>query len=101
MLDRWGPRAVGGKVRRQRAFSRRDFLKLGAVGLLGASVLGAAGCGAGGGGTRRLTYAYEQAEETSHGISARIFKERLEEESGGGVVFQVDPAGRVGGEPRL
>jgi TRAP-type transport system periplasmic protein len=90
-----------GKVRRQRAFSRRDFLKLGGVGLVGASVLGAAGCGAGGGGTRRLTYAYEQAEETSHGISARIFKERLEEESGGAIVLQVYPAGQLGGEPGL
>ncbi len=90
-----------GRVRRQRAFSRRDFLKLGGAGLVGASVLGAAGCGAGGGEARRLTYAYEQAEETSHGISARIFKERLEEESGGAIVLQVYPAGQLGGEPGL
>ena len=88
-------------MRRQRAFSRRDFLKLGGAGLVGASVLGAAGCGAGGGEARRLTYAYEQAEETSHGISARIFKERLEEESGGAIVLQVYPAGQLGGEPAL
>ena len=69
-------------------------------------VLGAAGCNAGGasgggGETHTLTYAYEQAEETSHGIAARIFKETLEEESGGAIVLQMYPAGQLGGEPGL
>ncbi len=94
-----------GKVDAQRGISRREFLRLGGAGLVGASVLGAAGCGAVGGtdsgGPRRLTYAYEQAEETSHGIAARIFEKTLEEASGGAMVLQVYPAGQLGGEPGL
>ncbi|MGH3147614.1 MAG: TRAP transporter substrate-binding protein [Rubrobacter sp.] len=81
--------------------SRRDFLRLGGAGLAGAALLGAAGCNAAGGATRRLTYAYEQPEETSHGIAANIFKERLEEASGGALALDMYPAGQLGGEPAL
>ncbi len=93
-----------------REITRSHFLRLGGTGLAGAALLGTSGCNAGGassgasgggGETRTFTYAYEQAEETSHGIAARIFKETLEEESGGAIALQIFPAGQLGGEPGL
>ncbi|HSK86125.1 MAG TPA: TRAP transporter substrate-binding protein DctP [Rubrobacter sp.] len=82
--------------------SRRGFLKLGGAGLAGTALLGAAGCNAtGGGGTRSFIYAYEQPEETSHGIAANIFQEKLEEVSGGAMAIEQYPAGQLGGEPAL
>src|SRR5688572_9658301 len=83
--------------------SRRGFLKLGGAGLAGTALLGAAGCNAtsGGSGTRSFTYAYEQPEETSHGIAATIFQEKLEEVSGGAMAIEQYPAGQLGGEPAL
>jgi TRAP-type transport system periplasmic protein len=83
--------------------TRRGFLRLGGRGLAGAALLGAVGCGAsnGKGGKRTFTYAYEQPEETSHGIAANIFKSKLEEVSGGTLALEIYPAGQLGGEPGL
>ena len=64
-----------------------------------AATLGATAAAAGG--SERSRYAYEQAEETSHGIAANLFKERLEEASGGALALAVYPAGQLGGEPAL
>ena len=83
--------------------SRRGFLKLGGAGLAGTALLGAAGCNAASsessGETRTFTYAYEQPEETSHGIAATIFQEKLEEVSGGAMAIEQYPAGQLGGDP--
>jgi TRAP-type C4-dicarboxylate transport system substrate-binding protein len=88
-----------------RVMSRRGFLKLGGAGLAGTALLGAAGCNATSSdsrdGTRTFTYAYEQPEETSHGIAANIFEEKLEEVSGGAMAIEQYPAGQLGGEPAL
>jgi TRAP-type transport system periplasmic protein len=90
-----------------RTITRRGFLKLGSTGFAGAVLLGAGGCravsgaGQGGGKTRTFTYAYEQPEETSHGIAANIFKSKLEEVSGGTLNVDIYPAGQLGGEPGL
>ena len=79
-----------------RVMSRRGFLKLGGAGLAGTALLGAAGCNAtsseSSGGTRTFTYAYEQPEETSHGIAANIFERKLEEVSGGAIAIEQYPA---------
>jgi len=91
-----------GKGPGRRVMSRRSFLKLGGAGLAGTALLGAAGCKTtSGGGTRTLTYAYEQPEETSHGIAANVFQEKLEEVSGGAMSIEQYPAGQLGGEPAL
>jgi tripartite ATP-independent transporter DctP family solute receptor len=89
-----------------RKISRRDFLKFGGAGLAGVTLLGAAGCGAGGGGqgggdVREFRYAYEGPEETTHGIAANIFQEKLEEASGGKMTINQYPAAQLGSEPEL
>lgn len=88
-----------------RGLTRRDFLRLGGSGLAGAAMLGAVGCSAsasgGGRGPRTFTYAYEQPEETSHGIAANMFKSKLEDVSGGMLKVEIYPAGQLGGEPGL
>src|SRR5829696_6985267 len=88
-----------------RVMSRRGFLKLSGAGLAGTALLGAAGCnttsGDSSGGTRTFTYAFEQPEETSHGIAANVFQEKLEEVSGGAMAIEQYPAGQLGGEPAL
>jgi TRAP-type C4-dicarboxylate transport system substrate-binding protein len=89
----------------RRVMSRRGFLKLSGAGLAGTALLGAAGCNTtssnSSGGTRTFTYAYEQPEETSHGIAANVFQEKLEEVSGGAMAIEQYPAGQLGGEPAL
>src|SRR5688572_18542118 len=96
------PVARKGTTIERKVMSRRGFLKLGGVGLAGTALLGASGCNAtSGGGTRTFTYAYEQPEETSHGIAANIFEEKLEEVSGGAMAIEQYPAGQLGGEPAL
>lgn len=97
----------------RKGISRRDFLRLGGSGLVGASLLGVVGCGGGTGGgqggntggnggeVRELRYAYEGPEETTHGIAANIFQETLEEASGGKMTIKQFPAGQLGGEPEL
>jgi tripartite ATP-independent transporter DctP family solute receptor len=105
---------VGRREAFVRRMSRRDFLKVGGVGLAGATLLGVAGCGGGGeqggggqtgggggGEVREFRYAYEGPEETTHGIAANIFQEKLEEVSGGAMTITQFPAGQLGGEPEL
>jgi tripartite ATP-independent transporter DctP family solute receptor len=100
-----GVRGVAVKKRivpARKAMSRRAFLRLGGAGIAGAAFLNVAGCGGGGKGeTRRLTYAYEQPEETSQGIAANIFQQKLEELSDGSISIEQYPAGQLGGEPPL
>jgi raffinose/stachyose/melibiose transport system substrate-binding protein len=52
-------------VRRTRAVSRRDFLKLGGVGLAGAALLGAVGCGQSQGGGQVVKFFTGTAETTA------------------------------------
>ncbi|MDQ3590698.1 MAG: ABC transporter substrate-binding protein [Actinomycetota bacterium] len=52
-------------VRRTRAVSRRDFLKLGGAGLAGAALLGAAGCGQSQGGGQVVKFFTGTAETTA------------------------------------
>lgn len=84
-----------------RRITRRGFLRLGGTGLAGAALLGSAGCGAGESRAQTFTYAYEQPEETSHGIAANMFKQKLEDVSGGTLAVEIYPAGQLGGEPGL
>jgi TRAP-type C4-dicarboxylate transport system substrate-binding protein len=84
-----------------RRITRRGFLRLGGAGLAGAALLGSAGCGAGESRAQTFTYAYEQPEETSHGIAANMFKQKLEDVSGGTMAVEIYPAGQLGGEPGL
>lgn len=93
-------------LKKMRQMSRRDFLKFGGAGLAGAALLGTAGCGGGGAGggggeVREFRYAFEGPEETTHGIAADIFQEKLEEVSGGKMTIKQYPAAQLGSEPEL
>jgi multiple sugar transport system substrate-binding protein len=50
--------ADGGVVSGKNALSRRDFLRLGGVGLAGMAVLGASSCGGGGEGSGKVVFSY-------------------------------------------
>jgi trehalose/maltose transport system substrate-binding protein len=50
--------AGGGVVSGKNALSRRDFLKLGSMGLAGVGVLGASGCSGGGEGSGKVIFSY-------------------------------------------
>lgn len=89
-------------------FSRRDFLRLGGIGLVGATLLGSAACGrgsgSGGGGggggdaEHQIRLAHVVTEETPKGRAAIRFKELAEEKSGGRISVEVYPNSELYGD---
>lgn len=94
--------------------SRRDFLRLGGVGLAGATLLGAAGCGRGsgsnegggsgdggeGGGGENFTIqlSHVTTEDTPKGLASQRFKELVQEKSGGRITVEVYPNSELYGD---
>lgn len=102
----------GGKLlkrTRSKELSRRDFLKVTGVGLIGTAFVGAAGCGGGqgGGGTGgggeqfQLIAGHQLAADTPFDQGLMRFAELVEEKTGGQVTVQVQPNAQAGTEPEM